>query len=423
MWSQPSAKNSRPYDGRSECCRNDTCSPICPIGGEVLPRLHVEPAARGQPRHAVSAHARAAAGAGRPLVAHRARRRGAARPATGARGSGARRSSSARSSSSSPAATCGARTCCCSRRPAASRTASPTARAPWASTSRGHRNQQAFIALPHAPVSRHERAAFARDQAVHARAASATGTCGTTSACGSQPSRASPACATTQGAPLLGDDILRDWRERTRTGRGPRAGVLRRDPRPIERAHARRLASQRVGRSAAEARVPRRAGVRRAARVLQRHHPLALRGDGEGRRRHGARRRGRRRRLAGPSRGRMPDGRRSGDVGGGRLGPHARPREPVRRGRPDLRERAAARTPRSPSARWRCAPRRRSRAEASSRRARAARRDDPSRMVRARSAPARRPLSVRRARTRPARSCRRRRWRSRRTACRRRCDT
>jgi len=37
MWSQPSAKNSRPYDGRAECCRNDTCTPICPIGAKYSP--------------------------------------------------------------------------------------------------------------------------------------------------------------------------------------------------------------------------------------------------------------------------------------------------------------------------------------------------------------------------------------------------
>jgi quinoprotein glucose dehydrogenase len=37
MWSQPSAKNSRPYDGRSECCRNDTCFPICPVGAKYSP--------------------------------------------------------------------------------------------------------------------------------------------------------------------------------------------------------------------------------------------------------------------------------------------------------------------------------------------------------------------------------------------------
>jgi quinoprotein glucose dehydrogenase len=37
MWSQPSAKNSVPYRGRSACCRNDTCSPICPIGAKYSP--------------------------------------------------------------------------------------------------------------------------------------------------------------------------------------------------------------------------------------------------------------------------------------------------------------------------------------------------------------------------------------------------
>jgi len=37
MWSQPSAKNSVPYAGRAECCRNDTCTPICPIGAKYSP--------------------------------------------------------------------------------------------------------------------------------------------------------------------------------------------------------------------------------------------------------------------------------------------------------------------------------------------------------------------------------------------------
>jgi quinoprotein glucose dehydrogenase len=37
MWSQPSAKNSVPYRGRSACCRNDTCSPICPVGAKYSP--------------------------------------------------------------------------------------------------------------------------------------------------------------------------------------------------------------------------------------------------------------------------------------------------------------------------------------------------------------------------------------------------
>ncbi len=37
FWSQPSAKNSIAYDGRPPCCRNDTCSPICPIGAKYSP--------------------------------------------------------------------------------------------------------------------------------------------------------------------------------------------------------------------------------------------------------------------------------------------------------------------------------------------------------------------------------------------------
>ena len=37
MWSQPSAKNSIPYGGRAPCCRNDTCTPICPIGAKYSP--------------------------------------------------------------------------------------------------------------------------------------------------------------------------------------------------------------------------------------------------------------------------------------------------------------------------------------------------------------------------------------------------
>lgn len=37
MWSQPSAKNSVPYQGRSACCRNDTCFPICPVGAKYSP--------------------------------------------------------------------------------------------------------------------------------------------------------------------------------------------------------------------------------------------------------------------------------------------------------------------------------------------------------------------------------------------------
>jgi quinoprotein glucose dehydrogenase len=37
MWSQPSAKNSVAYRGRPACCRNDTCTPVCPIGAKYSP--------------------------------------------------------------------------------------------------------------------------------------------------------------------------------------------------------------------------------------------------------------------------------------------------------------------------------------------------------------------------------------------------
>jgi len=37
LWSQPSAKNSVVYEGRSACCRSDTCFPICPVGAKYSP--------------------------------------------------------------------------------------------------------------------------------------------------------------------------------------------------------------------------------------------------------------------------------------------------------------------------------------------------------------------------------------------------
>jgi glucose dehydrogenase len=37
MWSQPSAKNSQVYRGRAACCRNDTCFPICPVQAKYSP--------------------------------------------------------------------------------------------------------------------------------------------------------------------------------------------------------------------------------------------------------------------------------------------------------------------------------------------------------------------------------------------------
>lgn len=50
MWSQPSAKNSVPYRGRAQCCRNDTCSPICPIGAKYSPDFTWSTLRRGRLR-------------------------------------------------------------------------------------------------------------------------------------------------------------------------------------------------------------------------------------------------------------------------------------------------------------------------------------------------------------------------------------
>ena len=42
-WSQPSAKASAAYRGRPACCRNDTCTPICPIGAKYSPDMTWQP--------------------------------------------------------------------------------------------------------------------------------------------------------------------------------------------------------------------------------------------------------------------------------------------------------------------------------------------------------------------------------------------
>ena len=42
-WSQPSAKNSVAFKNRPPCCRNDTCTPICPIGAKFSPDMTWQP--------------------------------------------------------------------------------------------------------------------------------------------------------------------------------------------------------------------------------------------------------------------------------------------------------------------------------------------------------------------------------------------
>ena len=53
MWSQPSAKNSVPYRGRAQCCRNDTCTPVCPIGAKYSPDFTWNALRRGNRVHLV----------------------------------------------------------------------------------------------------------------------------------------------------------------------------------------------------------------------------------------------------------------------------------------------------------------------------------------------------------------------------------
>ena len=42
MWSQPSAKNSQPYDGRAMCQRCDSCYPVCPTGAKYSPEFTLD---------------------------------------------------------------------------------------------------------------------------------------------------------------------------------------------------------------------------------------------------------------------------------------------------------------------------------------------------------------------------------------------
>ncbi len=46
FWPMPSAKNSRPYGGRAQCCRHETCWPICPIGAKYSPEFTFSALAR-----------------------------------------------------------------------------------------------------------------------------------------------------------------------------------------------------------------------------------------------------------------------------------------------------------------------------------------------------------------------------------------
>ena len=212
MWSQPSAKNSRPFDGRAECCRNDTCSPICPTGAKYSPdftwdRLRAKKRVTLYPRTLV-----------RRLVLHDGSMRIAGAEAV-QRGVGGRQTP----------VEFRARTFVVAAGYVWSShllLLSAGSRAPEGLANRsgtvgkylsGHRNQQAFISLPltmfpgmngqHSLLSKQFMRAPLGDRYLRHdlrvwESSFARG----------------PRLRGDDGALMLGDDIMRDWRERTRTG-------------------------------------------------------------------------------------------------------------------------------------------------------------------------------------------------------------
>ena len=215
MWSQPSAKNSQPYDGRAECCRNDTCSPVCPIGAKYSPdftwnRLRGARRVTLYPRTLVR---RLHLAEGSPRVA----RAEAVQRGPGVReGGGTPVEFRAKQFVVAGGYVWSAHLLLLSQ----------SRRTPAGLANRsgvvgkyltGHRNQQAFIALPmqlfpgmngqHSLVTRQFMRAPVGDRYLRHdlrvwESSYARG----------------PRLRDDGGAPLLGDAILRDWRERTRTG-------------------------------------------------------------------------------------------------------------------------------------------------------------------------------------------------------------
>jgi choline dehydrogenase-like flavoprotein len=213
-WSQPVAKNSRPFDGRAECCRNDTCFPICPTGAKYSPdftwdRLRAKRRVTLYPRTLV-----------RKLELHDGSMRIAAAEAVQRRanggGGGTRVEFRAKTfviaagyawSSHLLLLSAG------SRVPDGVANRSGTVGKYLA----GHRNQQAFIALPlrmfpgmngqHSLLSKQFMRAPAGERYLRHdlrlwESSFARG----------------PRLRGDDGSLLLGDDIMRDWRGRTKTG-------------------------------------------------------------------------------------------------------------------------------------------------------------------------------------------------------------
>ena len=215
MWSQPVAKNSRPYDGRSECCRNDTCSPICPIGAKYSPdftwsRLRAANRITLYPRTLVR----------RLVLDEKSPRIARAEGVQRGRGAGAKGGTPVEFRAKQFVVAGGyvwsAHLLLLSQ---GSRT--PNGLANRSGTVgkylAGHRNQQGFIALPmrlypgmngqHSLVTKQFMRAPVGDRYLRHdlrvwESSYARG----------------PRLRDDAGAPLLGDAIMRDWRERTKTG-------------------------------------------------------------------------------------------------------------------------------------------------------------------------------------------------------------
>lgn len=212
MWSQPVAKNSRPYAGRAECCRNDTCSPICPIGAKYSPDFTWS---RLRGKNRITLFPRALV---RKLVLHDGSMRIASAQAVqrGAKGAGTPVEFRAKTFVVAAGYTWSSHLLLLSansRTPAGIANRSGNVGKYLA----GHRNQQAFISLPirmfpgingqHSLLSKQfMRTPPGKEYLRHdLRVWESTFARG-------------PRLRSDDGALLLGDDIMRDWRERTRTG-------------------------------------------------------------------------------------------------------------------------------------------------------------------------------------------------------------
>ncbi|MDB4885847.1 MAG: oxidoreductase [Gemmatimonadetes bacterium] len=211
-WSQPVAKNSRPFDGRAQCCRNDTCFPICPTGAKYSPdftwnRLRKTRRITLYPRTLV-----------RKLVLHDSSKRIAAAHAVqrDAKGGGIPVEFRAKTFVVAAGYVWSSHLLLLSQ---SSRTPDGVANRSGTVGKylAGHRNQQAFIALPmrmfpgmngqHSLLSKQFMGAPAGDRYLRHdlrlwESSFARG----------------PRLRGDDGSLLLGDEIMKDWRERTKTG-------------------------------------------------------------------------------------------------------------------------------------------------------------------------------------------------------------